>query len=145
MAECLLSILRWDCFLFFLIATRILWRHCRYLKTRRLSILKTKFPHAEMEKAIISTIGTLDKPMGPAGRGYTSFMRDFAGITDNMRQQFRDNVLSATPRMLKDVLSDYFSKAAESAAVAVYSAPEKLNEANKHLEEKLQIENIFET
>jgi hypothetical protein len=28
--------------------------------------------------------------------------------------------------------------------VAVYSAPEKLNEANKRLEEKLLIENIFE-
>jgi len=30
-------------------------------------------------------------------------------------------------------------------AVAVYSAPEKLNEANKQLEEKLQLKNIFKT
>jgi len=34
-------------------------------------------------------------------------------------------------------LVDYFSQAVKSAAVAVYSAPEKLNEANKRLEENL--------
>ena len=43
-----------------------------------------------------------------------------------------------------DALADYFSKAAKSAAVAVYSSPEKLNEANKRLEEKLVLENLFE-
>ena len=98
-----------------------------------------------MEKAIISTIGMIDKPVGPAGRGYTSLMRSFAGITDNMRQKFRDDILSATPLKLKDVLVDYFSNASKSAAVAVYSAPERLNEANNRLEEKLVLENIFET
>jgi presequence protease len=99
----------------------------------------------EMEKAIISTIGMIDKPSGPAGRGYTSLMRSFAGVSDAMRQKFRDDVLSATPRKLRDALAGYFSKTAGSASVAVYSAPEKLNEANIRLEEKLTIENIFES
>jgi Zn-dependent M16 (insulinase) family peptidase len=97
----------------------------------------------EMEKAIISTIGMLDKPLDPAGRGYTAMMRSFAGINDDMRQKFRNDILSATSRKLKDTLVDYFSQAVKSAAVAVYSAPEKLNEANKRLEEKLVLENIF--
>ncbi|MFA5322972.1 MAG: insulinase family protein [Smithella sp.] len=99
----------------------------------------------EMGKTIISTIGMIDKPMDPAGRGYTSMMRGFAGITDDMRRKFREDLLSATPRKLKETLADYFTKAAKTAAVAVYSAPEKLNEANKRLEEKLLIENIFES
>jgi presequence protease len=99
----------------------------------------------EMEKAIISTIGMLDKPSDPAGRGHTALMRIFSGINDDMRQKFRNDILSATPRKLKDVLVDYFSGAAKSAAVAVYSAPERLNEANKRLEEKLLIESIFES
>jgi Zn-dependent M16 (insulinase) family peptidase len=98
----------------------------------------------EMEKAIISTIGMLDKPLDPAGRGYTALMRSFAGINDDMRQKFRNDILSATPQKLKDTLVDYFSRAAKSAAVAVYSAPEKLNEANKRLEEKLVLENLFD-
>ena len=98
-----------------------------------------------MEKAIISTIGMIDKPSDPASRGYTALMRSFAGINDDMRQKFRDDILSATPRKLKNALFDYFSQAPKSAAVAVYSAPEKLNEANKQLEEKLLIESIFES
>ena len=98
----------------------------------------------EMEKAIISTIGMLDKPSDPAGRGHTALMRSFSGINDDMRQKFRNDILSATPQKLKDTLVDYFSRAAKSAAVAVYSAPEKLKEANNRLEEKLVLENIFE-
>ncbi|KUG23477.1 putative zinc metalloprotease [hydrocarbon metagenome] len=106
---------------------------------------KNEISSEEMKKAIISTIGMLDKPLDPAGRGHVALIRSFAGINDDMRQQFRDNVLSATPQMLKNTLADYFSRAAKSAAVAVYSAPEKLSEANTRLEEKLRIENIFET
>jgi Zn-dependent M16 (insulinase) family peptidase len=59
-----------------------------------------------------------------------------------MRQKLRNGILSATPRKLKNALVDYFSLAAKSASVAVYSAPEKLNEANKRLEEKLVLENL---
>jgi Zn-dependent M16 (insulinase) family peptidase len=98
----------------------------------------------EMEKAIISTIGMLDKPLDPAGRGYAALMRHIAGITDDMRQHFREEILSATPQKLRDTLNKYFSAAAKSAAVAVYSAQEKLSEANEHLEEKLVLERLFE-
>jgi hypothetical protein len=99
----------------------------------------------EMEKAIISTIGMMDKPMGPAGRGYTALMRDFAAMTDDMRKKFRDDVLTAKPHQLQEALIDYFSRTEKSAGVAVYSSREKLNEANGQLEEKLLIENIFES
>ena len=98
----------------------------------------------DMEKAIISTIGALDKPLDPSGRGYAAMMRIFAGATDEMRQNFRDNVLSATPRKVKDTLKDYFSAAAKSKAVAVYSSQEKLAEANLVLDEKLIVENLIE-
>ena len=96
----------------------------------------------DMEKAIISTIGMVDKPLDPAGRGYIALIRSFAGINDDMRQKLRNGILSATPRKLKNALVDYFSLATKSASVAVYSAPEKLNEANKRLEEKLVMENL---
>ncbi len=98
----------------------------------------------DMEKAIISTIGALDKPLDPSGRGYAAMMRTFAGLTDEMRQNFRDNVLAATPRQVKDTLKDYFATAAKSKAVAVYSASEKLAEANLALDDKLIIENLIE-
>jgi Zn-dependent M16 (insulinase) family peptidase len=98
----------------------------------------------DMEKAIISTIGALDKPLDPSGRGYAAMIRIFAGATDEMRQNFRDNVLAATPCQVKDTLKNYFAAAAKSRAVAVYSASEKLTEANLALDEKLIIENLIE-
>jgi Zn-dependent M16 (insulinase) family peptidase len=98
----------------------------------------------DMEKAIISTVGALDKPLDPASRGYAAMIREFMGATDEMRQKFRDDVLSATPQKVKDTLKDYFSQSVNSKAVAVYSAREKLDEANKQLTEKLTLENLFE-
>lgn len=98
----------------------------------------------DMEKAIISTIGMLDRPMDPGGRGHVALMRSIAGITDEMRQQFRNEILSATPQKLKKTLSEYFSRSSKSAATAVYSSEEKINEANMSLAEKLVLEHIFE-
>jgi Zn-dependent M16 (insulinase) family peptidase len=99
----------------------------------------------DMEKAIISTIGMLDKPLDPSGRGYVAMIRIFSGATDAMRQKFRDDVLLATPRKVKRTLKNYFAQAAKSKSVVVYSAQEKLNEANKRLDEKLVLENLFES
>jgi len=98
----------------------------------------------DMEKAVISTIGMLDRPMDPASRGHAALMRSIAGITDEMRQEFRDKILVATPQKLKEALSEYFPRASKSAATAVYSAVEKINEANKSLEAQLVLEHIFE-
>jgi Zn-dependent M16 (insulinase) family peptidase len=86
----------------------------------------------------------LDRPLDPAGRGHVALIRSFAGINDDMRRKFRDDILSATPQKLKNTLADYFSRAVKSAAVAVYSSPEKLNEANTRMEEKLVVEHLFE-
>lgn len=99
---------------------------------------------ADMEKAVISTIGMLDRPLDPAGRGHVALMRSIAGITDGMRQKFREEILAATPQKLKETLGAYFSQVSKSASVAVYSAQGKITEANKSLEEKLVLEHIFE-
>ena len=105
---------------------------------------QNEMAEGDMEKAIISTIGALDKPLDPSGRGYAAMMRIVAGATDEMRQNFRDNVLAATPRQVKDTLKEYFSAATKSKAVAVYSASEKLTEANLVLNKKLILENLIE-
>lgn len=105
---------------------------------------QTEMSADDMRKAIISTIGMLDRPLDPGSRGHAALMRSIAGITDGMRQKFREEILSAKPQQLKKTISKYFSDAARSAGVAVYSAQEKLTEANKQLEEKLVLEHLFE-
>ncbi|MHB8138083.1 MAG: insulinase family protein [Smithellaceae bacterium] len=98
----------------------------------------------DMEKAIISTLGALDKPLDPSGRGYVAMIRHFAGATDQMRQSFRDQIFAATPRKVRDTLAAYFKTASRSKAVAVFSAQEKINEANKHMVDQLTLEKLTE-
>lgn len=99
----------------------------------------------DLEKAIISSIAVLDRPTDPAGRGYLALMRHLGGVTDEMRQKFREAILSATPQKVKNALAEYFASAVKSASVAVLSSPEKIAEANSVMEIKLNIENIFES
>lgn len=98
----------------------------------------------DMEKAIISTLSALDKPLDPSGRGYVAMIRHFVGATDQMRQSFRNQIFAATPQKVRETLSGYFEKAAQFGAVAVYSAQEKLDEANKLLKVKLNLEKLSE-
>jgi Zn-dependent M16 (insulinase) family peptidase len=98
----------------------------------------------DMEKAIISALGALDKPLDPSGRGYVAMIRHFVGVTDQMRQSFRDQIFSATPQEVRETLAGYLEKSSPSKAVAVFSAQEKLNEANKQLTEKLSLEKLDE-
>ncbi|HPD56567.1 MAG TPA: insulinase family protein [Smithellaceae bacterium] len=97
----------------------------------------------DMEKAIISTLSAMDKPMDPAGKGYISMMRHFASLDDKMRQKFRQDILSATPAKMRQALENYFSAKIKEEAVAVYAAREKLDEANKDLNNKLMIESLM--
>ncbi len=98
----------------------------------------------DMEKAVISALGALDKPLDPAGRGYVAMIRHFARATDAMRQTFRERILSATPPQVRQALAEYFRGAARTGAVAVYSAQEKLEEANRRLDAPLRLEKLGE-
>jgi Zn-dependent M16 (insulinase) family peptidase len=95
-----------------------------------------------LEKAVIGTIGALDKPLDPAGRGYTALIREFSGMTDPMRHRFREEVLTITAERFQDAARLYFPAAAEAAVVGVCAPEERLHAANKFLEEKLEIEKL---
>ena len=99
-------------------------------------------PQEELEKAVIGTIGALDKPLDPAGRGYTAMIREFSGMTDPMRRRFREEVLAITTKRLQDAARRYFPAAAEAAVVAVCAPEERLHAANEVLEKKLEIEKL---
>jgi hypothetical protein len=96
----------------------------------------------DLEKAVIGAIGALDRPMDPAGRGFTALIRAFAGLTDADRQAFRDGVLTVTSEQLQETAARYFLPAAVSAVVAVYAAEERLIRANETLPSKLTIERL---
>lgn len=55
-----------------------------------------KLDEAELNKAIIGTIGELDAYQLPDAKGYTAMTRLLAGISDEERQRTRDGVLNAS-------------------------------------------------
>jgi presequence protease len=97
----------------------------------------------EMEKAVIGAIGALDRPLDPAGKGYTALIREFSGLTDADRRRFREEVLDSTPERLQEAARDYFSSAEETAVVAVCASEERLRQANENLPEKLTLEKLI--
>jgi len=60
-----------------------------------------KMAPEEMEKAIVGTIGALDRPMDPSGRGTVAMIRELAGITDDARRRFREAILDASTDSLR--------------------------------------------
>ena len=55
-----------------------------------------------LTKAVIGTIGDIDSYQLPDAKGYTAFMRHLLGVSDEERQQRRDQILGTT---LKDFRS----------------------------------------
>jgi len=104
-------------------------------------VTREKISVEDLEKAVVGAIGTLDRPMDPAGRGLTALIRTFAGLTDADRQTFRDGVLNVTADQLQETAVRYFEPAAASV-VAVYAAEERLTRANEVLPAKLTIERL---
>jgi hypothetical protein len=106
-------------------------------------ISRNKISQEELEKTIIGTIGSLDKPMDPSSRGYIAMIRDFTGLTDESRLQFRNSILDMTPEQLLEAASHYLAAAANSAVVSVYASSDNLQKANKALEKKLIVQALI--
>ena len=103
-------------------------------------VSQNKIATEALEKAIIGTIGSLDKPMDPRSKGYIAMIRDLAGLTDEDRQKFRNYVLESSPESLMEAANHYLKQGLKSQAIAVYAAAERLKLANNVLEPKLDIE-----
>jgi Zn-dependent M16 (insulinase) family peptidase len=96
----------------------------------------------DVEKAIIGSIGALDRPLDPAGKGFTSMVREFSGMTDELRTRFRQDILDVNAARLQDAARDYFLRANREAVVAVFAPEERLLAANETLAKKLKLEKL---
>ncbi len=102
-----------------------------------------KLAPEEMEKAIVGTIGALDRPMDPSGRGTVAMIRELAGISDSDRRRFREAILDASTEDLQSAAVAYFSDMHKEEGVAVYASEDSLSAANQRLQRKLAIEPLI--
>jgi Zn-dependent M16 (insulinase) family peptidase len=77
----------------------------------------------ELVKGIISVIGSTDAPQLPDAKGYTSMIRHLTGITDEYRQQLRDEVLGTTAADFV-ALAEVMERFVENGRVVVMGSPE---------------------
>lgn len=91
---------------------------------------ETALDPATVERAIIGTIGDMDAYQLPDAKGYTALVRYLTSVSDEYRQQIRDQVLATTP-------ADFVAFAEAAAAlrdhgqVAVLGSAEAIEAANR--------------
>lgn len=96
----------------------------------------------ELEKAVIGTIGALDRPMDPSTKGYVSMVRKFAGLTDEGREKFRLSVLECNKESVLESGRRVLLSGDREPGVSVYAAEERLAKANDELDPKLTIKQL---
>lgn len=89
---------------------------------------------------IISAIGELDTPMSAAARGLFSLSGYMTGVTNEMLQQERDEILETTGETLRDC-SRWVSAFVEDPCICVMGGTEKIEQAADVFE---QITPLFE-
>lgn len=91
---------------------------------------ETALDPATVERAIIGTIGDMDAYQLPDAKGYTALVRYLTSVSDEYRQQIRDEVLATTPA---DFVA--FAEAAavlrDHGQVAVLGSVEAIEAANR--------------
>jgi Zn-dependent M16 (insulinase) family peptidase len=71
------------------------------------TIANGSFNERELEEAKLGVIQTLDSPVPPGSRAMVAYSWLRAGRTLEMRQQFREQVLSATSRDIADAIQEH--------------------------------------
>jgi Zn-dependent M16 (insulinase) family peptidase len=99
-----------------------------FLKTLKADRLSDE----ELVKGIIGTIGQLDAYQLPDAKGFSSMLHHLSGETDEIRQAFRDQVLTTT-RADFNALGDVLDEAMKSGIAVVVGAREALEKSGAGL------------
>ncbi|MCX7816343.1 MAG: insulinase family protein [Syntrophales bacterium] len=89
----------------------------------------------EVEKAVIGTVGALDRPLDPAGRAWVSMVRHFSAITDEYRQELREEIIRVDGKRIREAGEEFFSLSLHKGRVAVFAGEEKLLQTKEGIED----------
>ncbi|VAI49572.1 unnamed protein product [Triticum turgidum subsp. durum] len=83
-----------------------------------------------LTKAIIGTIGDVDSYQLPDAKGYSSLMRYLLGITEEERQQRREEILATSVKDFKE-FADAVEMINDNGVVVAVASPDDVEAANK--------------
>ena len=90
---------------------------------------ETAFTREAVELAVISIVGKDVRPLSPAEKGAIAFKRSLLGITDELRQKKRDDVLAMTPERVR-AAAGRLAAEFDNAAVVVMAGREAVDRAS---------------
>lgn len=82
----------------------------------------------ELEPAILGVTGNDIRPLSPGEKSWIAFHRSLAGVTDELRQERRDSLLSATGRQIRSA-AERLLGGFDSASIAVVGGREAVEAA----------------
>jgi Zn-dependent M16 (insulinase) family peptidase len=96
----------------------------------------------ELTKSIIGAISQLDSYQLPDAKGYTSMVRHLIGMTDDIRQQRREEVLSTTAADFI-AFAEVLAQVKDKGMVVVLGSREAIEEANQTRGNWLQVQKVM--
>jgi Zn-dependent M16 (insulinase) family peptidase len=91
------------------------------------------FADEDIKEAVLQVCSEIDKPDPPGPAAKKAFFRQIVSLSDDMREQFKKQLLAMTREKVVNAAEKYFADAFDRQAIAVISNTEKLNTANKAL------------
>jgi presequence protease len=99
-------------------------------------ITSGSFTDQDVTEAILQVCSEIDKPDPPGPAARKSFFRSIVALTDDERNRFKSRLLSLSRRRVLSVAQHYFGDHRRDYAVAVISGQDKLEAANKRLQDR---------
>lgn len=96
----------------------------------------------ELTKSIIGTIGSIDSYQLPDAKGYTSMVRHLVGVSDEERQQLREEVLGTTAAHFRQ-FADALDAVRDNGHVVVLGSADAINKANPELNNTLKVTKVL--
>lgn len=101
----------------------------------------TNLDEKQLRRCIIGAIGRMDQYRRPDDKGYTSMVRYLTGLTDERRQQIRDEVFSTTNQEIQ-AFAGILEQVREKGHVVVMGSQDAIERVNSERGDWLDISHI---
>lgn len=102
-------------------------------------ITKGEYRQTDIKEAILQVCSDIDRPETPGPASIKAFYRTITGLTDEMRLEFKHQLLGLTKDRIIRTARTYFSPDNAQQGTAVISGREQLETANRELEKPLAL------
>ncbi len=97
-------------------------------------LIDGKFSKQDLEEAKLEVIQQLDSPVAPGSRAITEYGWIRAARSFEVRQAFRQRLLAATPREVRDAVEKHILPNMDKGAAVSFASQELIDKENKRLE-----------